>query len=239
MHCLDLTLPTPAENLACDEALLDFCEAGRGPELLRFWEPPGPFVVIGYANRVSAEVDRAACQSANVPILRRCTGGGTVLQAPGCLNYSLLLRIDGAEALRGIHSTNRFILERHAAAAAALIGKPVEAQGHTDLAVGGRKCSGNAQRRRRRFLLFHGTFLLNLDIGLIEALLPMPSQQPAYRNNRVHRDFLTNLAVPADALKRALMEAWSATEPFEGFPLAAAASLARDKYETDAWNFRL
>ena len=26
MKYLDLTLSTPAENLACDEALLDFCE---------------------------------------------------------------------------------------------------------------------------------------------------------------------------------------------------------------------
>ena len=30
MQILDLTLPSPAENLAADEALLDWCEAGDG-----------------------------------------------------------------------------------------------------------------------------------------------------------------------------------------------------------------
>ena len=36
MYFLDLTLPTLAENLALDEALLLDAEAG-GPEVLRLW----------------------------------------------------------------------------------------------------------------------------------------------------------------------------------------------------------
>ena len=47
MRHLDLTLPSPAENLACDEALLDWCESGEGVETLRFWESPVPFIVVG------------------------------------------------------------------------------------------------------------------------------------------------------------------------------------------------
>ena len=57
MNYLDLTFPTPEENLACDEALLDWCEAGDGPEVLRFWEPQQHFVVVGYSNRVEREVN--------------------------------------------------------------------------------------------------------------------------------------------------------------------------------------
>ena len=38
MKCWYKTLPSPEANLACDEALLDACEAGEAPELLRFWE---------------------------------------------------------------------------------------------------------------------------------------------------------------------------------------------------------
>ena len=55
MFLCDLTLPTPEENLACDEALLDLCEAGGAGELLRFWEPPSYFVVLGYANNLPLE----------------------------------------------------------------------------------------------------------------------------------------------------------------------------------------
>ena len=48
MKLLELTLPTPAENLALDEALLDAAEAGELPdEVLRLWEPSQPLVVVG------------------------------------------------------------------------------------------------------------------------------------------------------------------------------------------------
>ncbi|MGH7993387.1 MAG: lipoyl protein ligase domain-containing protein, partial [Limisphaerales bacterium] len=66
MKLLDLTLASPAENLACDEALLNWSEAAGG-EILRFWEPREYFVVVGYANRVETEVNVAACQAHGIP----------------------------------------------------------------------------------------------------------------------------------------------------------------------------
>src|SRR5512139_3476750 len=99
MQLFDQTFPTPEHNLACDEALLDCAESGEGGETLRFWEPAAPFVVLGHSNRLATEVDAAACERLGIPLLRRCSGGGTVLQAPGCLNYALILRCDGAPDL--------------------------------------------------------------------------------------------------------------------------------------------
>ncbi|MCU0785114.1 MAG: lipoate--protein ligase family protein, partial [Verrucomicrobia bacterium] len=112
MRFLDLTLPTPAGNLACDEALLDWCEAGGDGEVLRFWESPGHFVVVGYANKVATEVNAAACEAREIPVLRRCSGGGTVVQGPGCLNYALILRITADGPTRNISAANQFIMER-------------------------------------------------------------------------------------------------------------------------------
>src|SRR5262245_40949097 len=102
MTCLELTLPTAAENLACDEALLDLCEDHGADEILRFWEPRNYFVVLGYGNKAAAEVDLEACAAEKIPVLRRCSGGGTVLQGPGCLNYALILRIDDGGPLQNI-----------------------------------------------------------------------------------------------------------------------------------------
>ena len=45
MRFLELTLSSPAENLALDEALLLEAEAGRGGEALRLWEWPRHAVV--------------------------------------------------------------------------------------------------------------------------------------------------------------------------------------------------
>jgi lipoate-protein ligase A len=50
--------------------------------------------------------------------------------------------------------------------------------------VGNRKFSGNAQRRKRDFLIFHGTFLLNFDLQLIAKYLCRPSSRIIARNVR-------------------------------------------------------
>jgi lipoate-protein ligase A len=236
MKRLDLTLPTPAENLACDEALLEAAEAGESEEVLRFWEPRQPFVVLGYANRVSAEVNVTACAEERVPILRRCSGGGTVLQGPGCLNYALVLRVDGRT--QGIGMTNRVIMNRHQQALAQALGRPVAVKGVTDLTLAGRKFSGNSQRRRRQFLLFHGTFLLDLDLALVERCLFRPIRQPEYRRQRSHADFLVNLDVPAPLLQRALQGCWKAAQPFSEAPYDKIERLVREKYSREAWNFK-
>ncbi len=238
MKYIDLTLPAPEENLACDEALLDLCEEGWDGEILRFWEPRGHFVVVGYANKTAAEVNLTFCRENGIPVLRRCSGGGTVLQGPGCLNYSLILEITESGPLRGIAGANAFILNRQRAALGPLLDAPVEILGHTDLAVGSLKFSGNAQRRKRKFLLFHGVFLLQFDILLIGKALRMPSKQPDYRRNRPHTEFLTNLNLPSAVLKSALQKAWSAKTPLPNIPSEKIGELTRQKYATEEWNLK-
>jgi lipoate---protein ligase len=240
MKYFDCTFPSPAENLACDEALLDWCESGTGAECLRFWESPEPFVVAGYANKVATEVNVAACEARKVPVLRRCSGGGTVVQGPGCLNYTLILPITKEGPLHSIAVANQFIMRCNRAAIESVAGKgpAIAIRGHTDLVIGGRKFSGNSQRRRKHFLLFHGTFLLNFDLALIGDLLQMPSKQPDYRESRKHADFLTNVNVSAEKARAALQRAWDAGSSLTNPPLEKIKTLAREKYATNEWNFK-
>jgi len=246
MKSLDLSLPSPAENLAADEALLDWCEAGPGDETLFFWEPRETFVVVGYANRVAAEVNVAVCQAKAIPIFRRCSGGGTVVQMPGGLNYSLLLRITETGPTRSITAANQFIMEKNRAAIESAFPRSemrnpqpaISIRGHTDLCRANLKFAGNAQRRRKNFLLFHGTLLLDCHLPLIGDLLLMPSLQPDYRGRRPHGEFVMNLKLPAAAVKAALVQEWGAEEPIAKPPLAHIARLAREKYATREWNFK-
>jgi lipoate---protein ligase len=236
MQYLDLTLASAAANLACDEALLDACDNGAGPEVLRFWEPEECFVVAGYSNEVAREINLAACRQAGVGVLRRCSGGGAVLQGPGCLNYALALEIEGRPPLATITGANGHIMERQRAALAGLLGRTVEIKGCTDLAVGGLKCSGNAQRRRRHALLFHGTFLLRFDLSLMDQYLHNPSRQPDYRAGRPHDRFLMNLDLAASAVKDALREAWSARTALPAGP--DCRRLIAEKYAREDWNLK-
>jgi len=238
---LDLTLPSPAENLAGDEACLDAAESGAGGEVLRFWESSQPFVVVGYANTVASEVNMGACAARGIPILRRCSGGGTVMQGPGCLNFALILRIRTDGPTRGISTANQFIMERNRTAIAMTMDHPpatIRVQGHTDLTLNGLKFSGNAQRRRQQFLLFHGTLLLDFDAALMSELLPLPSLQPDYRARRDHESFLTRLPISRHQAKAALVQAWHAVTPLPNPPRTSITTLVAEKYSRAEWNFK-
>jgi lipoate-protein ligase A len=170
--------------------------------------------------------------------LRRCSGGGTVLQGPGCLNYSLILKINGNDSLKNIVSTNRFVMERHRAVLEKILGKKIKVQGSTDLTLENLKFSGNSQRRKRNALLFHGTFLLDFDLALIEKTLAMPPRQPAYRKERPHSKFVTNLKIPAEKIKVALKEIWGANKFLNEIPSNKIKELIKSRYLTDEWNLK-
>lgn len=240
LQLVDVSMESPALNLALDEALLEQCEADAGAGgVLRFWRSADYFVVVGYGNRVAAEVDVAACGTAGIPVLRRCSGGGTVLQGPGCLNYALVLPVAYSGPLASITGTNAFVMGRNREAVAELVGPAVRIEGHTDLAMEGRKFSGNSQRRRRRCLLFHGTFLLGFELGLIGRVLRPPTREPAYRQGRGHGDFVMNLPVAEGDLRAALRRVWGAQKEMENPPVALARELAATRYGNEGWNRRL
>ena len=109
MKYLDFTFSDPASNLACDEALLELCEGDEEDGLLRVWEPDHYFVVLGYSNKVASEVNVTACEAKGIPIFRRFSGGGTVLQGPGCLNYSLVLRNERLGIPADLTASYRFV----------------------------------------------------------------------------------------------------------------------------------
>ena len=238
MNYLDLTYADPASNLACDEALTDFCESERSDGVLRVWEPLSYFVVVGYSNRLATEVHIERCRAQGVPILRRFSGGGTVLQGPGCLNYSVVLPNQLVGGAVDLMASYRFVLQRHRKIFAELLGTAVEIAGTSDLAVGGRKFSGNAQHRKRYCTLFHGSFLLNFDLSRIEALLPLPSKEPNYRGGRSHQDFLRNVEIDKTLLREALRCEWAALQPLSYDGEKAIQKLLRNRYLQPEWNLK-
>jgi lipoate-protein ligase A len=234
MHFLDLTLPSAAENLALDEALLLEAEAGQGGEVLRLWEWPHPAVVLGSGCVLRDEVDEEACAADGVPVLRRSSGGGTVLLGSGCLLYSLVLACDRDLALGAVRASYGYILERMSEALAGIV-PGVEQAGISDLAAAGRKFSGSAQQRKRSFLLHHGTLLHGFDLGLIGRYLRPPARQPEYRGGRDHLAFLMNLPCPGDELRCRLRTAWQAGAERSSWPQREVAELVRGKYSRVAW----
>jgi len=237
MKRLDLTLASPAENLALDEALLDAGETAAGDDLLRLWEPAQPFVVVGRSSQVEQEVHVAACRRLGVPIHRRSSGGAAIVAGPGCLMYSVVLAYERQPALRMLDLAHQHVLA-HVVKALRSIGIAAEHCGTSDIAVGGYKVSGNSLRSKRDHLLYHGTLLYGFDLPLIGELLTMPPRQPDYRAGRGHDRFLANLPVSGGALRAALATAFGAREPLNDWPRDLTARLVQLRYGRDEWNFQ-
>lgn len=236
MRFLDLTLPTPEENLALDEALLAEAEAAGAPlETLRLWEPTAPLVVIGRSSHVESEVWQERCRQENIPVLRRTSGGAAIVTGPGCLMYALVLSLETRPALRAIDLAHQAVLGALADGLRAR-GLTVEHCGTSDLALDGRKFSGNSLRVRREYLLYHGTLLYNFPLALIATCLKAPPRQPDYRAGRSHDTFVVNLPLSAAELRAAVMAGWPIDEPAHTWPHDRVRALVQEKYIRSEWN---
>lgn len=239
IRLVDVTFRTPEENLAYDEVLLDQAEQD-GREALRFWESESCFVVLGVSQVLREHAHERACGEEGVPILRRCSAGGCVLQGPGCLNYTLALTHERHPDVATIRGSYCYILGR---VCEALRERGVSARhkGTSDIAAGGRKISGNAQKRRRNAILHHGTFLYDMDPNLMEKYLREPADRPQYRGARTHRGFVKCLSLTVEDIRAAVKDAFQVTsspsKPTRR-ETKAIRQLVEEKYGTPGWTRR-
>ncbi|MGH7567040.1 MAG: lipoate--protein ligase family protein [Gemmatimonadota bacterium] len=188
-------------NMACDAALLASAEASCSVPTLRFygWNPPA--VSLGHHQADPAPAEAARLRAREVDWVRRPTGGRAVYHGPPDeeLTYSVVARLGEAGLGGGLADSHRRI---HTAIAAALtrLGAPVElaprrsARSYLDgatgairptsrracfaatvpweIAAGGRKLVGSAQRRSRQALLQHGSIPLAGDQDLLAEIWP-------------------------------------------------------------------
>ncbi|MBN1405662.1 MAG: lipoate--protein ligase family protein [Candidatus Omnitrophica bacterium] len=207
MEILDKSFDTVKENLIFDELLLSEAENGKRAKTLRVWEPEDYAVVIGKGCSEEEDVYTERCLKENVPVLKRASGGGTVLIGKGCLGYSLVLPYEANTNFTNIKQSYKYILGKIAGAFSEkginLTYEPV-----SDLALDNKKVSGNSQARKRKFFLHHGTFLYALDLDKVSYYLKEPKKIPPYRKFRKHKDFLANLKLPASEIRSLIKSAF-------------------------------
>lgn len=178
-----------AVNLAFEE---QFFAASKPPQTsyLVFYENSDA-IVLGKSLVLTEEVHLHK----NIPrVFRRISGGGTVLHTCGNLNYALFISLEDFPDYFNVSLSYERLLN----AIATGISRNVGVRGYSDLgyAVRGevRKFSGNAQCRKRGWLMLHGTLVYSKQaLRQIPWYLKMPPKQPEYRAGRQHRDFMTNV----------------------------------------------
>ncbi len=172
----DPCLRTPAEQMACDEALAGVAEA----PVLRTYRWAEPAVTFGYAQRLQNVQNLANGR----PVMRRWTGGGTVfhgeeltlglaIPASGdftCLSSAQIYQaIHEAllPAIRQILPNAKLVSLEDCRCGPVCFESPVA----YDIIAGSRKILGGALRRSRQGVLYQGSLHADIPpLALAEAL---------------------------------------------------------------------
>lgn len=227
-----------AMMLALDEACLMAAEAGEFAPSLRTWEFLEPTVVLGRSSKVDRETDRDYCDRNGIEIFRRCSGGASVVGGPGCLMYSVVLSIAEFPQAAKIDGAHEFVMGRVLLAARRQLPQ-VNLQGICDLTWQNQKFSGNALRITRGHVLYHGTLLYRSDLDVIARCLDFAPRQPAYRDGRDHRSFITNAPLDPDVMADDLADVFTAEAgDLPEVVLARARDLVSKRYSCEDWRYR-
>ena len=238
----------PAVNIGLEEAIAREVSEGRSLPTVRFWRNPYA-AILGRSQEAEVELDLADCRRAGVPIIRRPTGGGTVLHHPDNLNYSIYLPAPSMENVEA----ESLRMSRPVARAIEDLGPDPEVR-RNGLFLGETKLGGTAQSRRWG-LLHHGTLLLkgsslmdNKDSFLRAGRDDYPELEAQLASKPSPVGSLDNslngkLGLPALLeLLTDRIAAELAKTPFRGSISRKewnyAVSLAKEKYSTNPWNFR-
>ncbi|MEO9596124.1 lipoate--protein ligase family protein [Rhodopirellula bahusiensis] len=236
-------------QLARDEAMLQWADQVVGEdestaidtESLRMWQFDQPTVVLGRSSKINDEVNRPWCQERRIEVLRRCTGGASVVGGPGCWMYSVVLRLLDETSIRKIDVAHDYVMQRVLAAVQTQL-PTAERKGICDLTFENRKFSGNSLRVARHHLLYHGTILIGSDLDLIESCLDFAPRQPEYRQRRSHREFVGNIDVDASQLESDLAEQFGVSSAPDSLVVRSieevADGLLRTRYGTTEWHVR-
>jgi lipoate-protein ligase A len=255
-----------ATNMAVDEAILSAVIDGTSPPTLRFFAWSPPCLSLG-RNQSLADVDRQACSAAGVDLVRRPTGGRSILHTDEFTYSVALLQSDPRAA--GDILTSYCCLSKGLLAGLRRLGLEVaqtagkskapagasavcfEVPSNYEVTVGGRKLVGSAQWRVRGGLLQHGTLPLQGDITRIVTYLTF-SEAERQTQQRALRARATTLE---SALARQVPFAEAAQAMADGFAQALnvtlvpgaltahehalAADLRRERYASRAWISRI
>lgn len=162
--------------------------------------PDSPYVCLGLHDDLEHEIDQYFCKKEGIPLLRRETGGGVVYLDQHQIFYQLVLRRDNPLLpLRRQQFYKKML--KPAISFCRSIGIPAELKPPADLAVQGRKCSGNACGDIEGCVAYVGNLLLEFDFLTMSRVLRVPNDN--FRRH-LHLAMRKNMTTLADWGKQAL-----------------------------------
>lgn len=172
------------KQLQLEEALLraddrNFCIINEGS---------APAIVMGISGKPEELIHLDRLAENPIPVIKRFSGGGTVVVDENTLFVSFLFQKDH----HNFEAYPEPIMRWSEGIYKTALNHPEFALRENDYVIGNRKFGGNAQYLRKNRWLHHSTLLWDYNPNLM-SLLQTPRKAPTYRKKRDHELFLTKL----------------------------------------------
>ena len=247
-------------NMAIDEAMLLTQSTGFHPTL-RVYDWLRPAFSFGYFQRLSEEVDVSACDTHGIELVRRMTGGGTVIHGWD-VTYTVIVPHGSGTLPKDISGAYCALsdclingLQRLGINVGHQIEKPLEENAPNicltnpaqyDTLLNEKKIAGISQRRNQTGVMYQGYIALDLPTSDVLALA---SRQVSFDQVAAVKSTAINRSCSAPFYRKQLEDAVAAgfeetlgvrLVEAELFPqeIEMAESLAQTKYGSAEWNFR-
>lgn len=154
------------------------------------WIPDKTYIVLGASNHPEKALNAANVIRDQITIMKRPSGGQTVVLTPDNLIISAVFfnqkALQPKEVFNSINQLIICVLEQAGITNLAL-------KGTSDIAISGKKILGSSIYRSKNALLYHAVLNLGEPASTFEKYLKHPSREPDYRAGRSHTEFVTSL----------------------------------------------
>ncbi len=195
LHVLELSKRPIFEQLRLEEAFLRTSDLNIC--LINHGTPRA--IVMGISGEPSSLIHGPQVKQDGVPVIRRFSGGGTVIVDEETLFITFLMNQNAVPVIPFPEPILRWTGQLYTASWQIPGFRLVE----NDYAIGERKCGGNAQYIKKNRWLHHTSFLWDYALQNMEYLR-LPVKRPNYRADRAHSEFLCTLKSYAES-KEALI----------------------------------
>lgn len=147
-----------------------------------------PCVIIGRNQNTLEEINQSYCESQNIIVTRRLSGGGAMYDDLGNLSFSFIVPADRQRFgdFKTMVAPIVKALHRLGVAGAKVTGR-------NDIVVEGKKFSGNAMYTKGGRTFSHGTLMLDVDMNQITKALNVPQDKIKSKGIKSVRNRVTNL----------------------------------------------
>ncbi len=154
------------------------------------WIPEKTYIILGASNKADDAVVESLAVKDNITVMKRRTGGQTVMLTPNNLIISAVLTDESVMKPKDVFNNfNDMIIS----AIEKDHFEKFSTRGISDIALGEKKIMGSSMYRGKGKLFYHAVLNFNEPPSTFQKYLKHPSKEPDYRKGRNHDEFVTTL----------------------------------------------